>query len=416
MMLRFSKMNLPIIIATLVFVGLTAMVFAFYVLRPRSDTAGRGPIETRATGRCASCHFDLSPQMIEMHEHSLHASKGVSCIECHSNQEGQPPWEHHEFVITESVTSKNCSRCHQQQYQEFLSSGHSLPAWSAIYGKEDLPQDTIEMIRQKHPELVERHPAALADQLPVSAIRTGCEECHKIGRPNSDGSVGNCIDCHSAHNSSRALASQPETCGRCHSGADHQQLAIYNSSKHGIIHAHLKSGEESNRPASQQGPSRLVPTCITCHMGQIGKLPSNHDISLRIANQYTGPSSEKRPAAVEARKEMQQVCMQCHSSSFVQAKFKKAEQVQFTVDQLIGGIGDEVRRIRGTKSNQPNETWDELDHQYFEAWHHFGHSAVHGAYMGSPGHVVWQGIYQLQKLESKLKAQAGKVEPMSPKN
>jgi hydroxylamine dehydrogenase len=397
---------IPLIVAGTAFVVMMCVAIGFHFFRPKGDTVGRSSLETRATGRCASCHYDLSPQMVELHNQSSHAAKGVSCIDCHSNQEGQRPWEHHEFVITETVTSKNCIRCHETQYQEFVLSGHSLPAWSALYGKDEMPQEILDSISQKHPELIGREISKVVDELPVSAVRSGCEECHKIGRPNPDGSVGSCVDCHSAHNSSKILAAQPETCGRCHSGSDHQHLAIFQSSKHGAMFSQLRLSEKSNSLHALNQVSKLVPTCVTCHMGKVGKQASNHDVSLRMANLNSGPASEKRPSALTARKEMQQICMHCHSSSFVETKFKKAEQINQTVDQLLESIGEDFKRIHGSKPDETGKDWDELQHAYFEAWHQHGSAAKHGAFMGSPGHVVWDGIYQLQRLQSKFQSQA----------
>jgi hypothetical protein len=57
-----------------------------------------------------------------------------------------------------------------------------------------------------------------------------------IGRVNLDGTLGTCTACHSRHVFSKAMARQPEVCGKCHLGPDHPQAEIYDESKHGIAH------------------------------------------------------------------------------------------------------------------------------------------------------------------------------------
>ena len=62
-----------------------------------------------------------------------------------------------------------------------------------------------------------------------------------IGRVNLDGSRGACSACHSRHAFSKAMARQPEVCGKCHLGPDHPQAEIYDESKHGIAYRTQKA-------------------------------------------------------------------------------------------------------------------------------------------------------------------------------
>src|SRR5215831_15326794 len=61
-------------------------------------------------------------------------------------------------------------------------------------------------------------------------IGGGCAQCHSIGKPQDDGSIGNCTACHARHTSSVAIARLPRTCGQCHMGPDHSQIEIYEES------------------------------------------------------------------------------------------------------------------------------------------------------------------------------------------
>ena len=49
-------------------------------------------------------------------------------------------------------------------------------------------------------------------------MTSGCEQCHSVGRPNADGTIGNCTACHTRHTSSVRIARLPSTCAQCHMG------------------------------------------------------------------------------------------------------------------------------------------------------------------------------------------------------
>ena len=88
-----------------------------------------------------------------------------------------------------------------------------------------------------------------------------------IGRVNLDGSLGACTACHRRHAFSKAMARQPEVCGKCHLGPDHPQTEIYDESKHGIAFRTQKS--EMNLDADDWVLGEdytAAPTCSTCHM------------------------------------------------------------------------------------------------------------------------------------------------------
>jgi multi-heme cytochrome with CxxCH motif len=69
----------------------------------------------------------------------------------------------------------------------------------------------------------------------AAAMTSGCEQCHSVGKPNSDGTIGNCTACHTRHSSSVRIARLPSTCAQCHMGPDHSQIEIYEESKHGVM-------------------------------------------------------------------------------------------------------------------------------------------------------------------------------------
>ena len=156
----------------------------------------------------------------------------------------------------------------------------------------------------------------MVDNLGGKAIITaGCAQCHGsvvkvkgdgsidpqtwpnsgIGRINPDGSKGSCSACHGRHEFSKAQAREPGACVRCHSGPDSPDRAVYEASKQGI--AFSANREKMNLDAETWVAGKdysKAPTCVTCHMGAAGKLPSTHDVGLRSAWNLNTVVSEKQ--------------------------------------------------------------------------------------------------------------------------
>ena len=63
-----------------------------------------------------------------------------------------------------------------------------------------------------------------------------CERCHNIGIVAADGSVGKCDSCHTRHVFSAEEANEPAACGTCHMGPDHEQIDMWEKSKHGVVY------------------------------------------------------------------------------------------------------------------------------------------------------------------------------------
>src|SRR6185437_11799500 len=176
--------------------------------------------------------------------------------------------EHHGFTISSGrITAGNCRACHEQIYQQFLRSLHAAPSWAAIYGEKALTPDQVNFSENFQPRSTKRlhHPFV---QLEGSyATTSGCEQCHSIGKPNSDGTIGTCTNCHTRHTSSVAVARGPRTCGQCHLGPDHSQIEIYEESKHGVLFNAQQKLLNLDAEPDQVGTnmSRVV-NCATCHM------------------------------------------------------------------------------------------------------------------------------------------------------
>ena len=161
------------------------------------------------------CHRRETTAVVVEFEQSRHAATGVNCLDCHKSQDGQKDMEHRGFVLAEEVTAKNCTQCHTTEYQQFLRSRHAAPAYAAVLGDEPFSTEQVEFAEQFHKGAVKRPANALTRLEGEAATVSGCISCHAVGKPNADGSIGNCTQCHSRHLASVELAREPQTCGQC---------------------------------------------------------------------------------------------------------------------------------------------------------------------------------------------------------
>ena len=388
----FRSVFLAVVAAT----ALVVVAVVFQMERPDVETEQPSPELVRATGKCASCHRDETAAIVEEYERSAHAAEGVNCLECHGPEAGQDSVDHNGFVLAERVTSKNCSSCHAEPYRQFLRSRHAAPAFAAVRGSEPFTEEQIEFAERYHPGTVDRPPNRLAQLEGEAAMTAGCESCHSIGRPNPDGSIGTCTECHARHSTSVALARRPRTCGQCHMGPDHAQIEIYEESKHGVLFGALE--DRMNLGAD---PARLtvtdmpVPTCATCHMSGLGPLGSTHDVTERLSYWLFAPVSERRPSYERGRARMRQVCTQCHSESHTDGYFARAESVLVATNRKVAAGQALMDSLYAEELLTPEPFDEPLEFTYFDFWHYYGRTAKHGAFMGGADFVQWHGNYEL---------------------
>lgn len=215
-----------------------ALILAAFLInraRPKIETEQPSAELVRATGKCAECHARTQYSVVHEYEMSLHAGKGVNCLGCHQPAPGQDKKDHHGFVISAKLTAGNCRGCHENIYQQFLRSRHTAPAWAAIYGEKGLTPEQVSFSETYQPGGTDRPPHPFVHMEGGSAMTSGCEQCHSVGKPNTDGTIGTCTACHTRHTSSVRIARLPSTCAQCHMGPDHSQIEIYEESKHSIM-------------------------------------------------------------------------------------------------------------------------------------------------------------------------------------
>ena len=257
---------------------------------------------------------------------------------------------------------------------------------------------------------VKRPPNPLVNLEGAAAAIGGCEQCHSVGKPNPDGTIGTCTACHTRHTSSVALARQPRTCGQCHLGPDHSQIEIYEESKHGVMFAaQERLMNLSVAPKKLTTRDMFVPTCATCHMSGINGLGMTHDPSERLSYFLANAITTERPNYAQAQAKMKQVCNQCHTPKLVDRVYTQAEEVVKMTNQKVLAaktLMDGLRAqglISGPPFSQP------IDFLYFDFWHYDGRTSKHGAFMGGSDFVQWHGNYPMLKKTVELQHMADEL-------
>lgn len=397
----------------------------------------REPWTKDQTAACIGCHQKATPAIYADWARSRHAHSKVTCLQCHSAQPhdgdmSQAHFAHYKgpgnqwaagryrVAVSALVTPRDCSRCHQHEPKQFARSKHA---------------HTLEIIGKRSPWLS----AGLTQPIERS---TGCERCHGsvlqkpladnsmprgwpntgIGRVNLDGSKGFCSACHGRHCFSLAEARKAEACGHCHVGPAHPQMEIWQESKHGAIARSEGSDWNWGSPASAwtAGLDYRTPTCAACHMSGSGSVLASHNTSERLSWELQAPLSVRPnefaafPSELDWRTErgkMQQICLRCHSESWVLAHYR----------QLDGA----VQTYNNAYYLPAKATLDALyskgalapDHFYrsplwwvdfYELWHHYGRQARMGAAMMAPDYAWWHGFYECKKQFVKFQGAAYK--------
>jgi hypothetical protein len=396
-----------VFIAIVIAFGLIMAGYLVNRQRPALETDRPTLSLVRASGKCAECHTRQQHAIVHEYELSAHAAKGVNCLDCHQPAANQEKTEHHSFIISKVVTAANCRSCHETIYQQFLRSRHAAPSWAAVYGEEGLSPEQVAFSEQYHPGASKRPANPLVDLEGAAAMATGCVKCHGVGKPNDDGTIGNCTACHTRHTSSVAVARLPTTCGQCHMGPDHSQLEIYNESKHGVLFAaqreqlnlEKKSGELTTR-------DMFLPTCATCHMSGLNGQKVTHDTSERLSYWLAAEISERRPNYSQAQANMKETCLQCHTSGQVDKIYAEAEQAVASTNEKVREAKQVMTALRedGVLTGRPFS--EPIDFLYFDLWHYYGRTAKHGAFMGGQDFAQWHGNYPILKHTVELKEQA----------
>ncbi len=369
------------------------------------------PTSYEGSDKCASCHKRVSPDIVYQYATSTMARSGVRCIDCHVVDKSNPMGKDHEgFFITSTPTPKQCQRCHPSETDQFSHSRHGAPAWIALSGLDDFSPDQRKQIN-RIPEanrdvngIVTATRNSLFDIEGPSVTPGACQSCHEIGRPNPDGSIGNCNKCHLRHSFSIEQVRKPEICGQCHLGPDHPQKEIYDESAHGAMYA--TEGEKwnwSQRPGRLTTTDMPAPTCATCHMSGFGPEATTHEVGLRLSKFLFAAITKDRPNAIQGREAMTGVCLTCHTKPFIERQYARADSITRFINARVSEASDILQKLvnDGIIPSTPFAT--QISYDAFDLWHYYGRTAKFGAYMQGPDFVQWHGIYPLLKQLNKVK-------------
>ncbi len=377
---------------------------------PPTAVAGPPPAAADASSSesrpCVTCHERTTPGLVAQWKDSRHHAKGVGCWECHNADPKNPAAFRHEgATIVTVVTPDACSPCHGDIVSEFEASHHASAA-SFIGSLDNVLGEIVEgrlaavngcwqchgstLALQKNPDGSVRRNAAGAPVLDPSLWpNTG------IGRVNLDGTLGTCTACHSRHDFSKAMARQPEVCGKCHLGPDHPQAEIYEESKHGIAYRTRKGEMKLDADPWVVGVTyTAAPTCSTCHMSATSKLPVTHDVGTRLSWTLRPVVSKKLENWEKKRADMKSVCTACHGAPFVESFYKTFDS---TVDLWNTKFAQPAQNImtalREAKKLTPTPFDEEIEWTFYHLWHHSGRRARMGASMQGPDFVQWHGFF-----------------------
>jgi hypothetical protein len=218
-----------------------------------------------------------------------------------------------------------------------------------------------------------------------------------IGRVNLDGSRGTCSACHSRHVFSRAMARQPEVCGKCHMGPDHPQIEIYEESKHGI--AFRTQIAEMNLKSEKWVLGvdyTAAPTCASCHMSATPNQPVTHDVGARISWTLRPVVSKKLENWEKRREAMKDTCRQCHAPDFVDGFYESFDRTVEMWNTKFALPAQEIMdKLRARGKLTPTPFDETLEWTFYRLWHHEGRRARMGVSMQGPDYTQWHGFFEV---------------------
>jgi len=365
---------------------------------------------------CVVCHFKTTPGIVEQYGHSSMAGAEVKCRDCHEVAADYPDAVEHEGAyILASPTTAMCEKCHTAEVAQYYQSRHSLPAYVAVAGSKELTPYQLAFY-QSIPEgqfSPSKARNAIAELEGPDMTPFTCFNCHNIGVPNSDGSVGRCQKCHLRHEFSLEQARKPETCNACHIGPDHPQWEIYHESPHGIAYSTMGyTWAWDAEPGNLTVSDFPAATCAICHMSGFGTVGTTHDVGDRLTWYLFAPVSERRPGWQDNLVRMQGVCLECHNEVFIGDFYAAADKATERVNVWVRESDEIIKPLVDQSLLTPAPFDEPIDFVYFELWHHWGRTTKFGVWMQGPDYSQWHGAYEVlsdlaelrEMVENKLQA------------
>lgn len=264
-----------------------------------------------------------------------------------------------------------------------------------------------------------------------------------VGRVNPDNSLGACTSCHPRHSFSIEVARRPEVCSECHKGPDVPAYSVYSVSKHGNIYNTFKNEWNFKSVPWTIGRDFTAPTCAGCHVSLLvtpeGEVVSErthqmndrlgwrifgliyahaHPLSpdttiiknlagLPLPTELTGEQVKAylidKDEQRNRLKKMQQTCLTCHSTEWVEQHFNRFENTIATTNELTLNATKIINAAwsqgiaKGLSQNDSifNEG---LEKKWVEQWLFFANSTrFASAMMGADYGVFANGRWYLNK-------------------
>ncbi|MBN2467627.1 MAG: cytochrome C [Deltaproteobacteria bacterium] len=191
---------------------------------------------------CVNCHQAVTPLLVKDWRASQHSGNGITCSTCHGSEHQSAKTAH----LAKLPDEGTCGECHQEQHEQFVKGKHNF-GWTSM--------NALPVTHMEPDELMEGG--------------KGCGGCHNMGVKSEAQKkelqnqgyryrTNSCDECHTRHTFAKKEAQDPKACQQCHTGFDHPQWEMYETSKHGERYA-LK--EKGRLPADA-----AAPTCQSCHL------------------------------------------------------------------------------------------------------------------------------------------------------
>ncbi len=388
---------------------------------------------TPEAARCIECHAKEMPGTVEAWKISSMSHAGISCYDCHAVEKSSPMagqcqgLKGTDIYISPMVSSKTCSRCHPQEVEQFLKSGHGQLSLGAVADPKRGALQKLMYLNEGSAFMDDPSQLDLSTGLTpkgqpayVRAPRaSGCQMCHGtvvelgpdnrpinetwpggVGTKYPDGSIGTCTVCHTRHEFSIADARKPEACGACHLGPDHPDIEIFFESKHG--QKYLSRGEEwryDSAPGAWEPGDYTGPTCATCHISGIGDLAVTHNVQERLKwdlmHKKSVVRSGNRGDGEKGEKLMRKVCANCHGKTHTDVQRVSLDNMNELYNKQWA-YAVKMKKDLAEKKLLKKDPWkDGFQELMYYLWHHTGRRARQGAAMNAPDYAHWHGTFQM---------------------
>jgi len=96
------------------------------------------------------------------------------------------------------------------------------------------------------------------------------------------------------------------------------------------------------------------------------------------------------------RMRMKDVCINCHSSSYVDGYYQQYDEFIHNYNQKFASPGLALMALMKKDKIRTGPMFDEkIEWVWFEIWHHEGRRGRHGAAMMAPDYAHWHGMYEV---------------------